>query len=1066
MSLLARLRRSDRRSLVTALIVGITTMFVVWTMSPWSWFIDTTPTGGDMGAHVWSPAFLRDELLPNFRLTGWSPDWYAGFPAFTFYMIIPSLAIVMVNVGVEFDLGPLQVDVDFYAFVGLVLAASEITRRMRTAPIVRLAAAIGAGAFSIAMSWRYDGRLLDPARVLPWSPIDPFTYNDMSLDLAVAGIALPAAVGSLVYHMARRQVRWRGVITAAAVIATILVVPVPYGVAMKLVAISGVVTLPAAAYAAGRLGGLAYPGPALLAVMTLPFLFDRSFNIYGGNVMSTMAGEFAYSMGLSIAVLYVGVAARGLRTGKGRGLAAGLLALAGLTHLFAAFFGVVASVALFLVRPGRREFSWLAIAGPLAGLLSAFWVLPFAWNARYLNDMGWGKERDYVGALWNRGGNFGGHEFLANELPLEIFVLLAIAGAVISGLRRVRFGMALALIAGMFAVAFFLLPESRLWNVRILPFYYLSIYLLAGVAIAEIGRLVADALRSPDAFRERRPTSNAGIPAVLTMVVVITVLAFPLRSFPFGSLYTDDNGSQEYGFEWAGGLGTTQLNLGPGWMRYNFTGYEQRAAADEYRDFVATMDQVGDTFGCGQSLWEYDGDRLGGYGTPMAPMLLPHWTDGCIGSMEGLYFEASATTPYHFLLQSELSTGPSRAMRDMPYSPLNVDKGVDGLRTMGVRYYMAATEQAIAQGRAQDDLTEIATSGPWVIFMVDGQSVVEGLDHFPVVVDGVDAGGEEWLVPTVAWWEAGPTTPLVAADGPADWPRSSLDELAETDVAYAAAIDADDRVAEMRRLAEIAPEWLERVEADMALVSDIDVGVDTISFEVDRVGTPVLVRTSYFPNWEVAGADGPYRVAPNLMVVVPTDTEVRLSYGRSGIELTSMALTLLGFVGLFLLHRIPVTSRDEALWDLGDSGPDLPGRDDMIEDLRAGVVGAEMVDEIAEQVQVRHAAGLIGVAVSCVLLGLTFFLFAVAKLWSEGLVPGGDKPMASMLVLGPGVVGIVVLFFWALPVVVEMGKYRADVIRPARMIVETLNIDAPPEETATGVFSDPAHTQFGKDPPP
>ena len=30
------------------------------------------------------------------------------------------------------------------------------------------------------------------------------------------------------------------------------------------------------------------------------------------------------------------------------------------------------------------------------------------------------------------------------------------------------------------------------------------------------------------------------------------------------------------------------------------------------------------------------------YGTPMALMLLPFWTDGCIGSMEGLFFEASA----------------------------------------------------------------------------------------------------------------------------------------------------------------------------------------------------------------------------------------------------------------------------------------------------------------------------------------------------------------------------------------------------------------------------------------
>src|SRR5688572_12657508 len=39
---------------------------------------DTTAAGGDMGAHVWWPAYLRDHLLP-WRLAGWSPDFYAGF---------------------------------------------------------------------------------------------------------------------------------------------------------------------------------------------------------------------------------------------------------------------------------------------------------------------------------------------------------------------------------------------------------------------------------------------------------------------------------------------------------------------------------------------------------------------------------------------------------------------------------------------------------------------------------------------------------------------------------------------------------------------------------------------------------------------------------------------------------------------------------------------------------------------------------------------------------------------------------------------------------------------------
>ena len=67
----------------------------------------------------------------------------------------------------------------------------------------------------------------------------------------------------------------------------------------------------------------------------------------------------------------------------------------------------------------------------------------------------------------------------------------------------------------------------------------------------------------------------------------------------------------------------------------------------------------------------------------MALMLLPYWTDGCIGSMEGLYFESSATTPYHFLNQSELSAVPSRAQRDLPYGALDVARGVEHLQLHG-----------------------------------------------------------------------------------------------------------------------------------------------------------------------------------------------------------------------------------------------------------------------------------------------------------------------------------------------------------------------------------------------
>jgi hypothetical protein len=41
------------------------------------------------------------------------------------------------------------------------------------------------------------------------------------------------------------------------------------------------------------------------------------------------------------------------------------------------------------------------------------------------------------------------------------------------------------------------------------------------------------------------------------------------------------------------------------------------------------------------------------------------------------------------------------------------------------------------------------------------------------------------------------------------------------------------------------------------------------------------------------------------MVVVPEETHVELTYGRTGVEYLSYALTLLGIVGLVLLWRRP-----------------------------------------------------------------------------------------------------------------------------------------------------------------
>jgi LPXTG-motif cell wall-anchored protein len=83
-------------------------------------------------------------------------------------------------------------------------------------------------------------------------------------------------------------------------------------------------------------------------------------------------------------------------------------------------------------------------------------------------------------------------------------------------------------------------------------------------------------------------------------------------------------------------------------------------------------------------------------------------------------------------------------------------------------------------------------------------------------------------------------------------------------------------------------------------VSGVVETTDTITFHASRTGAPVLVKTSYFPDWQASGATGPFRVTPNLMVVVPTARTVTLTYGTATVGKIGDVLTVAGVVLLVL----------------------------------------------------------------------------------------------------------------------------------------------------------------------
>ena len=758
---------------VVSLVVTTGIMFNVVHLSPFPGrdlvFDDTTPTGGDFGAHVWGPAYLRDELLGSFRLNGWTMDWYGGMPAYRFYMVLPALAILLVE-------------------------------------------------------WLFQ---------------------------------------------------------------------LPYGVAMKVVAVSGLITLPASCWAFGRLAKFRYPMPELFAFAGLAFVLDESFSIYGGNLKSTMAGEFSFSIALSLGVLGLGLLAAGLRTGKYRVWTAVLLAAAGVSHGIVLIFVIVAALVLWLVWMDRTRFVYGLTVGITSGLLLMWWAGPFLLDHEYMTDMKYGPRTDW----WEM--------FFPLTAPLDMVITaLAVFGFLISIIRRHLNGAALGVIGLVFVAGVYLAQDSLpviglLWNPRLLPFVYLIRYLLMMVGAVELFSLVWNAARDRRALADVSAGAGAGIAGVSAAGVLI-VIGFMFQSLPFDGYEQAGDGTQVYSW---GPFDATTTNAdaqGDGWARYNFLGYEGRDQYyTEYHQVVSTMDRIGDdpSLGCGRALWENNADN-GQYGTTMALMLLPFWTDGCIGSMEGLFFEASGTTPYHFLTTAAMSKQSSNPVRELRYVDNNADVGVRHLQDLGVRYVMLRTPEAKAEAAAQTELSFVASSTPWDIYLVQDSDIVVPLDTQPVVVQGRSGDGRERNLELGTSWFQNPNewAAMPADDGPESWQRISV----AVDPARREGVPGEPG----RRVDIVAPvETIEPVPLPAVTISNVDIQQQSLSFEVDQVGVPVLIRVGYFPNWNASGADGPYRVGPNMMVVVPESTRVELTYGRSTVDWITILLTLAG-IGLCVLWRV------------------------------------------------------------------------------------------------------------------------------------------------------------------
>ena len=635
-------------------------------------------------------------------------------------------------------------------------------------------------------------------------------------------------------------------------LAALLSLVTSIGAGMKLAAILPLVLMPAAAWGAARLAALPQPLPVFLAVGAVPFVYDTSCSICGGNIASTIDGEYGYAWGLLLGLLAWGLVDRWLRTGRGVVLSVVVAGLASWSHPVTTAWMVVGLAALLVLRRGdwwAQRRSEVVLGAAAFALLALVWWLPFVWRHEWMPALGFPKRDDYLYWLFPASVSW--------ELAITA---AAVVGAVSAVRRRWTLLVVVTITAVLAALAFVAIPEgAQLFNLRVLPLWLFGRWLLAAVGVSVAVGFVAERTRLPIGLVRWAP--------VAALALVVAVLGTTWGWWFASTPPTDDAPGRSSVL----GVEITAQSRG---AALTFGGAEARPDAAAYADVRSMLSRAAASRGCGRMALDFGGP--GGatpFGDVHLPEQVPIWTDGCITSLSGVYTDSSATTPAIYGALSLVSRGTGVSLPAITQFSPDLDAGLGRLRTLGVRYYLTSSPTI---GSAHPTLTLVASASGWSLYEISEFAVVADTGKLPVVIDPRTGDGG-WAALSMAYEvsQLYDQVPLVQ-DGPADWQRAA---------------------------AGVEPGLRDAVTAG---VHDVVATDDGVSFDVTTTGQPVVVRVSAFPGWTVDGAPEVLRSTPNSLVVVPSQTHVQLRHGRTPLDSLAMAC---GAAGIALLVVVAVRSR-------------------------------------------------------------------------------------------------------------------------------------------------------------
>jgi len=393
------------------------------------------------------------------------------------------------------------------------------------------------------------------------------------------------------------------------------------------------------------------------AWIILAFMFHERYSMFGGNMLSTLAGEFCYSIAFTIMVIYFGMLFSDVKRQKFSLRTGVLLGLVGISHAFVFFVAVLMPIYFLLSKPKKIAVKIILLNYFIGFLVMAFWALPMLSNLEFTTP---------INLIWR----FSDIAELLNGVVYEI-VFVAIGIGCLFFFKRMRstkggffcFGMLISVFLYLVATALHI-PDIRFFP----PLLFFSLMLI----IDSLSRFIS--------FQKYYQN-----------VVSVSIL---IMSVIFGGSWIYSKNLQS-----------------PGWFEWNYSGYEAKPAFVDGRA-KKIFETLKGTYDDPRVAWEQGAHNVD-FGAARVFESIPLFTGRA--STEGIHYASGLLSLPITNLNGEYSLTPSSPSANI-YSHFFIDSLAERFHMLNIRDFIAYTPQITELIRETDEFEILIEQSPYTVF--------------------------------------------------------------------------------------------------------------------------------------------------------------------------------------------------------------------------------------------------------------------------------------------------------------------------------------------------------------